>query len=172
MGYSELNEFSFAPNMDERHPAADNTARLSSMSEDMRQVASTLARLSARPGPDRSKPEAPAVDAGSVRAALRARRIRSRFFPEELFADPAWDMLLNLLDAEISQIRMPLSSLCTAAGVPAATALRWIKTMTELGLFVRRPDPYDGRRMFVELAPSASDALRRYFAEAGKSVAA
>jgi DNA-binding MarR family transcriptional regulator len=52
--------------------------------------------------------------------------------------------------------------------VPATTALRWLKTMTEQGLFVRRADPHDGRRVFVELAPQASRALRSYFAEVGK----
>lgn len=35
------------------------------------------------------------------------------------------------------------------------------------GLFVRRADPHDGRRVFVELAPGTSQALRRYFAEMG-----
>ena len=43
--------------------------------------------------------------------------------------------------------------------------------MTDAGLFMRRADPHDGRRVFVELAPDASDAMRRYFAEIGKVVA-
>ena len=60
---------------------------------------------------------------------IRARRLRARYFPEDLFADPAWDMLLDLLQAEIAQLRVPVSSLCIAAAVPATTALRWLKTM-------------------------------------------
>ena len=98
---------------------------------------------------------------------IRARRSRARYFPEDLFADPAWDMLLDLLQAEIAQLRVPVSSLCIAAAVPATTALRWLKTMVGQGLFVRRSDPRDGRRVFVELAPEASRALRMYFAEVG-----
>jgi DNA-binding MarR family transcriptional regulator len=138
----------------------------------MGRIASTLARLSSGPGAPAIKPgavagQAPDVDAEAVRAVIRARRLRSRYFSEELFADPAWDMLLDLLQAEIAQLRVPVSSLCIAAAVPATTALRWIKTMTEQGLFVRRADPHDGRRVFVELAPAASDAMRRYFAEVG-----
>jgi DNA-binding MarR family transcriptional regulator len=39
--------------------------------------------------------------------------------------------------------------------------------MVEQGLFIRRADPHDGRRVFVELAPEASRALRNYFAEVG-----
>ena len=76
--------------------------------------------------------------------------------------------LTNLLQAEIAQHRVPVSSLCIAAAVPATTALRWIKTMTEAGLFKRRADPHDGRRVFVELSPKASEAMRRYFSEVGK----
>jgi DNA-binding MarR family transcriptional regulator len=72
-----------------------------------------------------------------------------------------------LLQAEIAQLRVPVSSLCIAASVPATTALRWLKTLVSQGLFVRRPDPHDGRRVYVELAPDASDALRRYFDELG-----
>ena len=93
--------------------------------------------------------------------------MRARYFPEELFADPAWDMLLDLLQAEIAQLRVPVSSLCIAAAVPATTALRWLKTMVSNGLFVRRADPHDGRRVFVELSGDASRALRRYFVEVG-----
>ena len=93
--------------------------------------------------------------------------MRSRYFDEEMFADPAWDMLLDLLQAEIAQLRVPVSSLCIAAAVPATTALRWLKTMTRQGLFVRRADPHDGRRVVVELAPDTSLALRRYCADVG-----
>ena len=85
-----------------------------------------------------------------------------------MFADPAWDMLLDLLQAEISQLRVPVSSLCIAASVPATTALRWLKMLTQQGIFLRRADPHDGRRVFVELAPAASQAMRRYFADAGQ----
>ena len=118
--------------------------------------------------PEPATGEAPGISLDTVRQVIRARRLRARFFDEDLFADPAWDMLLDLLQAEIAQHRVPVSSLCIAAAVPATTALRWIKTMTDVGLFKRRADPHDGRRIFVELSSSASDAMRRYFGEVGK----
>ncbi|MEO5773811.1 MAG: MarR family winged helix-turn-helix transcriptional regulator [Sphingomicrobium sp.] len=150
-----------------------NADRLRQLSDEVSRIASTLARLSTGPQMPPRPLELPASDspdvsADTVRTVIRARRLRSRFFTEELFADPAWDMLLDLLQAEIAQLRVPVSSLCIAASVPATTALRWLKTMTEQGLFLRRADPHDGRRVFVELAPQASQALRRYFAEVGK----
>ena len=143
------------------------------MSDEVSRIASTLARLSAESppaAPETQKPtegDVPDVSVDAVRSVIRARRLRTRFFPDELFADPAWDMLLDLLQAEIAQLRVPVSSLCIAAAVPATTALRWLKNMVEQGLFVRRADPHDARRVFVELAPPTSLALRRYFAEVG-----
>ena len=154
--------------------AADRSSeRLRQLSDEVSRIATTLARLST--GPDASQRQAPVVPTGEVpqisaeivRKVIRARRLRSRFFEEDMFADPAWDMLLDLLQAEIAQLRVPVSSLCIAAAVPATTALRWLKTMTDKGIFVRRADPHDGRRVFVELAPDASAAMRRYFAEVG-----
>jgi len=153
----------------------DNAVRLRQLSDEVGRIAVSLARLSTVPeGADRPAlvgrefTEVPQLEGEKVRAVIRARRLRARFFDEELFADPAWDMLLDLLQAEIAQHRVPVSSLCIAAAVPATTALRWIRTMTDAGLFRRRADPHDGRRIFVELSPAASTAMRQYFAEAGE----
>ena len=151
-----------------------NAERLRQLSDEVSRIASTLARLSTGPTAAPAAvhkpvaPDAPAVSAETVRSIIRARRLRGRYFEEELFADPAWDMLLDLLQAEISHLRVPVSSLCIAAAVPATTALRWLKTMVQKGIFVRRADPHDGRRVFVELAPEASQAMRAYFAEVGQ----
>ena len=151
--------------------------RLRQLSDEVSRIAATLARLSnvpATPEIDLRKPvedDLPDVPVETVRSVIRARRLRARFFPEDLFADPAWDMLLDLLQAEIAQLRVPVSSLCIAAAVPATTALRWLKSMTDKGIFVRRADPHDGRRVFVELSRDASAAMRRYFAEVGRPAA-
>lgn len=152
--------------------------QLQQLSDDVSRIATTLARLAAEPKvAAKSHSEKPANDGRqskiaieTVRKVIQARRLRNQFFDGELFADPAWDMLLDLFHAEIAQRRVPVSSLCIAAAVPATTALRWIKTMTDVGLFRRRADPYDGRRVFVELSPEASKAMRRYFDEIRMSV--
>ena len=158
----------------------DNAVRLRQLSDEMGRIAATLARLSSttdETGPTALRlveppKDAPPLSVDVVRSVIRARRLRARFFDELMFADPAWDMLLDLLQAELAQHRVPVSSLCIAAAVPATTALRWIKSMTDSGLFVRRADPHDGRRVFVELSPAASGAMRAYFAEAGQPKAA
>jgi len=151
-----------------------STARLRQLSEEVSRIAATLARLSAGSGPSPvigtpAPPtgDLPEISADGIRSIIRARRLRGKYLPEDLFADPAWDMLLDLLQAEIVQHRVPVSSLCIAAAVPATTALRWLKTMTDRGLLNRRADPHDGRRIFIEMAPDTSRSLRQFFAEAG-----
>jgi len=94
-----------------------------------------------------------------VRAIIRARRMRDHFLPADLFADPAWDMMLDLLAAHLSGQRVSVSSLCIASAVPPTTALRWIRQLTDRAVFARIDDPADGRRVFIELTDDAARAL-------------
>lgn len=139
--------------------------RLARLSEAMGQIASILASLpedealaldSSEEGERAPRGQ---IDAGQIRAMIRARRIRNDYFKGGLFADPAWDMLLDLMAARIEQQRVAVSSLCIAAAVPPTTALRWIKALTEGGIFVRVADAQDGRRVFIELSDKAAASL-------------
>lgn len=98
-----------------------------------------------------------------ARRLIRQRRLREQFFPADLFADPAWDMLLDLYAARLERQAVSVSSLCIAAAVPATTALRWIKTLTDSGMFVREADALDGRRIFIAMSDKAFSAVERYF---------
>ena len=68
-------------------------------------------------------------------------------------------MLLDLTAARIEGQPVAVSSLCIAAAVPPTTALRWIKAMTDMGLFERVADPKDRRRIFIELSPRAMEGM-------------
>jgi len=94
-----------------------------------------------------------------LRAIIRARRMRDQFLPADLFADPAWDMMLDLLAARLSGQRVSVSSLCIASAVPPTTALRWIRQLTDRAVFARIDDPADGRRVFIELTDDAAEAI-------------
>ncbi len=104
------------------------------------------------------------MSATDIRAIIKLRRLRDRHFDPELFADPAWDMMLDLMAARAEHSKVSVSSLCIAAAVPPTTALRWIKTLTDQGIFVRVADPTDGRRVFIELADAAAAKVAKYFA--------
>ncbi|MFA7440844.1 MAG: hypothetical protein WCZ66_07710 [Sphingomonadaceae bacterium] len=105
------------------------------------------------------EPQARLVDAPRIRNHIKARRLREKFFPADLFADPAWDMLLDLAAARLEGRQVAVSSLCIAATVPTTTGLRWIKQMVDRGLFVRHSDPQDARRAFITLSDEAANAM-------------
>jgi DNA-binding MarR family transcriptional regulator len=95
--------------------------------------------------------------------------LRARFFDGDLFADPAWDMLLDLTAARVEHVRVSVTSLCIASGVPPTTALRWISQMTDAGLLERIEDETDRRRAFIQLTDKAVEAMSRYFHELAKA---
>lgn len=151
--------------------------RILQLSEEVSRISASLAKLSL--GIEQQTPSVIAqagdtveVSEEAVRWLINARNLRARFLPIELFADPAWDMLLELLRAELAHQRIQVSSLCIAANAPATTALRYIKTMVQLGLIVRQPDPFDGRRVHIALTHDTSSALRTYVASIFQSPSA
>jgi hypothetical protein len=93
--------------------------------------------------------------AAAARHYLRARRERDALFPAHLFADPAWDMLLDLFACSAEGRRTSARDLCVAADVPPATALRWLDRLEALELVRRRPDPSDARNDLVALTVPA-----------------
>ena len=124
---------------------------------------SRAAASGSRPGSDAAVSR-PSATSNVAPRAWASRRLRSRFFEEDLFADPAWDMLLDLTAAHGEGAQVSVTSLCIAAGVPATTALRWLTQMVETGIFVRVPDPADRRRAFIALSDKAIAAMAGYFA--------
>lgn len=140
---------------------ADGTAQtINALSAQASRIADQLARLAEtqREAPVSVRP----VDAAMIRRLLRLRRDRDRFFPAEIFADPAWDMLLDLTAAQLEGRQVPVSSLCIGAAVPTTTALRWVRSLTEAGLLERRTDPTDARRSHIRLSDDASSAMLAY----------
>ena len=151
------------------------SVRLQRLNEEVARIADTLARLTRGeeaerrggvrdPGSDYRGPDEAGtpVSAQEIRATIRARRLRAQFFAGELFADPAWDMLLDLFAAGLERRRVSVSSLCIAAAVPPTTALRWIATMHDAGLFERQADPSDRRRAYIGLSAKGLEGMRNY----------
>lgn len=152
----------------------DSPMQLRKLSEEVGRIARALASMSGeekRPLPlaerDRTRAAEPPT-AAALRALIRARRLRDQYFDPEMFADPAWDMLLDLMLARIERRSVAVSSLCIAAAVPPTTALRWIKRLTDEGLFIRTADPRDGRRVFIDLSDSGAETMSAYLQARGR----
>jgi DNA-binding MarR family transcriptional regulator len=116
-----------------------------------------------RGAPSQNDPSNKLLLAARVRNRIRQRRKRETLFNAEIFADPAWDMLLDLYAAELEGSDVSVSSLCIAAAVPTTTALRWIKLLSDQGWLVRQQDPNDGRRINMRLSDESRSRLNRYF---------
>jgi hypothetical protein len=101
--------------------------------------------------PPNAKTAHPQAAAASVRNYLKARRAREEQFPPDLFADPAWDMLLDLFASTLEGRTVGVGGLCIAAVVPTTTALRWIGRLETERLVERLHDPSDARRAYVRL---------------------
>jgi len=104
----------------------------------------------------------PVLLAERIRRFMALERERSEVFGRDLVGAPAWDMLLELLDAKLRGQSVSVSSLCVAVDTPATTALRRIDDLVGSGLARRRPDPADRRRVFVELTDEAVERLDRF----------
>lgn len=134
--------------------AAGSAAALSDVAERLRALADACdpQSLAAVPGaePDIAPMSSPEV-ARRVRTYLAARRRRDALLGHGWFQDPAWDMLLDLLACVHENRPITVSSACIAAAVPATTALRWLKALVDAGAVLRKVDPVDRRRVFVEI---------------------
>lgn len=115
---------------------------------------------------DAERPPAGAVSRPSSTAAAQRlideRRARRRFLPEELFHEPAWDMLLALFLAWHENRVMNVKTLVAASDAPVTTSQRWIDHLAKLSLVTRVVDPIDRRRIEVTLSESGRDAVQRY----------
>lgn len=100
--------------------------------------------------------------AAVAHAEYAARRRRDKLFDADLFAEPAWDMLLDLFIQRHHERPVSVHSLCIAAAVPQTTALRWIGKLAEKGLIDRRNCTHDNRVIHISLSEAGLDVMRRY----------
>lgn len=107
-----------------------------------------------------------ALNLDRVRSVIADRASRSEHFPAELFADPAWDILLELYAAQLGQRRVAVNELAKQATVPETTNIRWLKALDAAGYILRRPDPLDARRVFLLLTTKGLLAMTNYLSRA------
>lgn len=105
------------------------------------------------------------VLAGIARRRLKQQRSRQHYLPQEIFRDPAWNILLDLFVHEMEGSRVCVSDACLASGVAPTTALRWITQLEALGLVERCKDAVDARRSFLSLTETTRGDIRRWLRE-------
>lgn len=95
-----------------------------------------------------------------AQSIYRLRRIRDNAFADRIFADPAWDILLDLFVAAERGKKVSVSSACIGAAVPATTALRYISALVKHSLVSRHHNESDSRASWVALTPDGYEKMR------------
>lgn len=94
-----------------------------------------------------------------IQSILIVRRARRRLFGEDLFTDPAWDILLELFVAHLAEREVALAELARAIDVPLSTTSRWLTALREKGLVIS--DDSAGRaRSRAKLTHEGAEKLR------------
>ena len=99
----------------------------------------------------------------AARRAFRNRRERERLFGQALFADPAWDVLLELFIARKEGREITVFSACQATAVPEETVLRCITHLVEAKLVTRGAGTSDPRNIYLSLTERGRGLLLDYF---------
>jgi hypothetical protein len=149
---------------------------LGSLEQQIREIDSRLLRLATSMGaavtPAAQLPAGNALPTGLpreelaklARAEYKNRRRREQVLDvPDLFADPAWDILLDLYVSRLEGKQISTSSACIASCVPVTTALRWLTALEASGMVRKLADRRDKRRVYVEITDMALERLTRYF---------
>jgi hypothetical protein len=96
------------------------------------------------------------------------RRSRHCFLDDDLFGEPAWDILLELFIAKAGGKETMVKNCWLASGVPRSTALRYLAELEERSLVYKYGSETDGRVSCYMLTLSGEaqvrQALRHYAA--------
>lgn len=115
---------------------------------------------------DDETPEAELVQI--ARRISQLRRKRDTMLAPIIFADPEWDILLDLFaEGGFGRI-VSMSSLCIAAAVPTTTAVRCINAMIDQGVLIKSRDPNDARRVLVALTEETRRKIRSWLMQAAR----
>lgn len=101
----------------------------------------------------------------NARIFLRIYGRRDSSFPLGNFADPGWQLLVDLFVHQASGKQINVSSACIGSRAPSTTALRYIAEYIEKGILVRTPCEHDQRVSWLSLSENAQAALIELFCD-------
>jgi DNA-binding MarR family transcriptional regulator len=96
-----------------------------------------------------------------ILSVLLVRRGRIAVLGEQLFSDPAWDILLELYAARLGERQMSVADLSVATGTPPSVTARWVSLLEGRGLLLTRTGPDRREPLLVELTADAESKLDR-----------
>ena len=102
----------------------------------------------------------------NARITVNRRILRRQLIgAEDLFGEPAWDMLLDLFIHEYQGETLSMFAMCAGTGVPMSSAMRLAQKLCDAEILRRVPDPNDRRRSLMKIEPAIAHRMRAYFSE-------
>ena len=129
-------------------------------SNDTRRIFDALARASSD---TLSAPEMLSV----AELVVHLRSLRTNYLPARLLGEPVWDIMLELLQAELVDQTVTTTQLSVATRLPLGVAVRWVEVMIQNGLCSSTAGDNDDH---VQLTVEASAALRGYLAQLSHAI--
>jgi hypothetical protein len=105
-----------------------------------------------------------------LKELLKARQARANFFGAHLFADPAWDILLQVYVALLDKETLLVSTLLRTSSVPATTMLRWVRALEQDGWLEHNREPLEHPQSFLKLSAAGKLGMERYLASVWPSL--
>ncbi|MCW0197633.1 hypothetical protein [Sphingopyxis sp.] len=100
--------------------------------------------------------------AAIAQSEFHNRRRRDSLIRYDLFAEPAWDMLLDLYIEQHRGQPVAVDRLCAAAGAASTTALRWLALLIEKELVIRSSSVEEDGIVRVALSERGIGEMERY----------
>ncbi len=98
----------------------------------------------------------------AARKAFEDRRARTGFIgSDDIFGEPAWDILLDLFIRQADEEKNRVKSYLNASATPSTT-IRWLKVLAQTGLVQVDPDPDKSGHSLVHLTPAGYEGMLRY----------
>lgn len=93
------------------------------------------------------------------------RRLRSRFFPAEIFGEPAWDLILDAYSAQKAGNPLRLSKAHLSACVPPSISERSARSLAAVGIFSVAPVETGKRGLGITLTPASETRVESLLEE-------
>lgn len=115
-------------------------------------------------GPDRQRPHPPIDTALAAATRARAnRKARASFLgSEDIFGEPAWDLLLDLFIRQAANVSGKSEAGFSSFDMPTGTFMRWLNILENIGLVASHSDPNDRNTLHVNLTPTGYEGMVRY----------
>lgn len=91
--------------------------------------------------------------------ASAMQRARQAAFPEGYFADPSWEILLDLFQSKRENKKLIVSDLGLSADIAQTTVLRHLNRLVDDGFVSREDHPFDRRKSLVRLTDHGSNVV-------------